>query len=152
MRIPMYSASESAKRIEFRCPDPSCNPYLTFAAMIMAGLDGIENGIEPPDPIDEDIYELSDEEKEHIRSTPGNLNESIDGLERDNEFLLKGNVFSKELIDSYIRHKRENEIDQVALRPHPWEYSLYYEISDTSAVSSKLFSTMLLAELYFAKL
>jgi glutamine synthetase len=128
VRIPMYSASESAKRIEFRCPDPSCNPHLTFAAMVMAGLDGIDNGIEPPDPIDEDIYELSDKEKEHIRSTPGSLKESIDGLERDNEFLLKGNVFSKELINSYIQYKRKNEIDQVALRPHPWEYSLYYEI------------------------
>ncbi len=128
VRIPMYSESEKAKRIEFRCPDPSCNPHLAFAAMIMAGIDGIENRIAPPDPIDEDIYELNPEEMHSIGLTPGSLRESIDGLEDDNDFLLKGSVFSKELIESYIRYKRKNEIDQVALRPHPWEYSLYYEI------------------------
>lgn len=128
VRIPMYSQSEKAKRIEFRCPDPSANPYLAFAAMVMAGLDGIENRIEPPDPIDEDIYELPPEEKKNIQSTPGNLREVMDGLERDYEFLLKGNVFSRSLIYSYINHKRANEIDQIALRPHPWEYSLYFEI------------------------
>lgn len=127
VRIPMYSESEKAKRVEFRCPDSTVNPYLAFSAMIMAGLDGIENMIEPPDPIDDDIYELPPEKKKHIRSTPGSLKESIDGLERDHEFLLKGNVFSKSLIDSYIEYKRISEIDQVSLRPHPWEYSLYYE-------------------------
>jgi len=127
VRIPMYSESEKAKRVEFRCPDSTVNPYLAFSAMIMAGLDGIENMIEPPDPIDDDIYELPPEKKMHIRSTPGSLKESIDGLERDHEFLLKGNVFSKSLIDSYIEYKRISEIDQVSLRPHPWEYSLYYE-------------------------
>ncbi len=128
VRIPMYSESEKAKRIEFRCPDPSCNPYLAFAAIVMAGIDGIERRIDPPDPIDKDIYELSDEAKAKIRSTPGSLNEAIDGLERDHDFLLKGGVFSGDLIRSYIDLKRRNEIDQVALRPHPWEYSLYYEI------------------------
>ncbi len=128
VRIPMYSQSEKAKRIEFRCPDASCNPYLAFSAMVMAGIDGINRRIEPPPPIDEDIYELSPEEKSHIRSTPGSLKEVIDGLERDNSFLLEGNVFSEDLIESYIEYKRTNEIDQVALRPHPWEYSLYFEI------------------------
>jgi len=128
VRIPMYSESEKAKRIEFRCPDPSCNPYLAFAAMLMAGIDGIENKIEPPDPIDEDIYELSDEEKKHIRSTPGTLKEVMDGLERDREFLVKGNVFTGDLIESYVDYKRKSEIDQVALRPHPWEYALYFEV------------------------
>lgn len=127
-RIPMYSESEKAKRIEFRCPDPSCNPYLAFAAMVMAGMDGIERGIEPQDPIDEDIYELPDEAKSRIQSTPGSLQEAIDGLERDHDFLLKGGVFSSDLIRSYIHLKRRHEIDEVALRPHPWEYSLYYEI------------------------
>ncbi|MBN1698614.1 MAG: type I glutamate--ammonia ligase [Spirochaetales bacterium] len=128
VRIPMYSASEKAKRIEFRCPDPSCNPYLAFSAMIMAGIDGILNKITPPPPIDDDIYELTPEEKAGIRSTPGSLKEVIDGLEEDYGFLLEGNVFSEALIGSYISYKRKNEIDQVALRPHPWEYSLYYEI------------------------
>ncbi|MBN2442182.1 MAG: type I glutamate--ammonia ligase [Spirochaetales bacterium] len=128
VRIPMYSSAEKAKRVEFRCPDPTCNPYLAFSAMIMAGIDGIINKIEPPPPMDEDIYELSPAEKKKIQSTPGSLKESIDGLEKDYEFLLKGNVFSKDLINSYIEHKRVSEIDQVALRPHPWEFSLYYEI------------------------
>jgi glutamine synthetase len=96
--------------------------------MVMAGIDGIERKIEPPPPIDEDIYELSAEEKAHIRSTPGSLKEVIDGLEGDNEFLTEGNVFSQDLIESYIAYKRTDEIDQVALRPHPWEYSLYFEI------------------------
>jgi len=128
VRIPMYSQSEKAKRIEFRCPDPSCNPYLAFSAMIMAGIDGILNKIEPPDPIDHDIYEMHPEEKKNIKSTPGNLREVMDGLEKDNEFLLAGNVFTEDLIRSYIEYKRVYEIDQVALRPHPWEYSLYFEI------------------------
>ena len=128
VRIPMYSASENAKRIEFRCPDSTCNPYLAFSAMIMAGLDGILNKIEPPAPIDEDIYELPEEEKKKIKSTPGSLKESIDGLEKDHGFLLKGKVFTKDLIDSYIKYKRKNEIDQVNLRPHTWEFSLYYDL------------------------
>ncbi len=128
VRIPMYSTSEKAKRIEFRCPDPSANPYLAFAAMIMAGMDGIENMIEPPQPIDEDIYELSPEEKSNIKNTPGTLKEVINGLEHDHKFLMKGNVFTEDLIQSYIQYKRLHEIDQIALRPHPWEYALYYEI------------------------
>jgi glutamine synthetase len=128
VRIPMYSSSENAKRIEFRCPDPSCNPYLAFSAMVMAGISGIQGEIEPPPPIDEDIYELSPEEKAGIRSTSGSLKEVIDGLEKDYGFLLEGNVFSEELIESYISYKRKKEIDQVALRSHPWEFSLYYEI------------------------
>jgi glutamine synthetase len=124
----MYSDSEKAKRIEFRCPDASCNPYLAFAAMLMAGIDGIEKKIEPPEPLDQDIYELSETEKSHIRSTPGSLKEVIDGLMKDSDFLQKGKVFSADLIKSYVDYKRTNEIDQVALRPHPWEYALYFEV------------------------
>ena len=128
VRIPMYSDTEKAKRIEFRCPDPSCNPYLAFAAILMAGIDGIERRKEPPEPIDKDIYELSESEKAGISSTPGSLKEVIDGLERDRGFLKKGEVFTDDLINSYVDYKRKNEIDQVALRPHPWEYALYFEI------------------------
>lgn len=127
VRIPMYSKSEQAKRVEFRPPDPACNPYLAFAAMLMAGLDGILNKIIPPRPIDEDIYELPEEEKVKIKSTPASLSEALDGLERDQEFLLKGNVFTEDLIKTYIEYKRKKEIDQVLLRPHPWEFALYFD-------------------------
>ncbi len=128
VRIPMYSPSEKAKRIEFRCPDCSCNPYLAFAAMLMAGLDGIENRIEPPDPIDEDIYELSPEEKKHIKATPGSLGEVLDALERDHAYLLKGDVFTEDLIEVWIEYKRKREDDQIRLRPHPYEFALYFDI------------------------
>lgn len=127
VRIPMYSGAEAAKRIEFRPPDPACNPYLTFAAILMAGLDGIINKITPDlEPIDEDIYELPEEEKAKIKSTPGSLREVLEGLEKDSEFLLKGGVFTKDLIQTYIEFKRK-EIDQVLLRPHPWEFALYFD-------------------------
>lgn len=128
VRIPMYSQSEKAKRLEFRCPDCSCNPYLALSAMLMAGLDGIENGIEPPAPIDEDIYELSAEEKKHIRSTPGSLAEVLDSLERDHDYLLKGDVFTEDLIEMWIEYKRKREDDLIRLRPHPYEFALYYDI------------------------
>jgi glutamine synthetase len=128
VRIPMYSSSEKAKRIEFRCPDCSCNPYLALSAMLMAGLDGIENRIEPPAPIDEDIYELSAEEKKHIRSTPGSLSEVLDNLERDHAYLLKGDVFTEDLIEMWIEYKRKREDDMIRLRPHPYEFALYYDI------------------------
>ena len=128
VRIPMYSTSEKAKRIEFRCPDATCNPYLAFSAMIMAGLDGILNQMEPPEPIDDDIYELPKAEKAAIKSTPGSLKESIDGLIRDYEFLLKGNVFTEDFIQSYVEYKQVYEIDQVNLRPHTWEFALYYDL------------------------
>jgi glutamine synthetase len=128
VRIPMYSPSEKAKRIEFRCPDCSCNPYLALAAMLMAGLDGIENEIEPPPPIDEDIYELSHEEKKHIKATPGSLSEVLDALEKEHSYLLKGDVFTEDLIQTWIEYKRKREDDLIRLRPHPYEFALYYDI------------------------
>jgi glutamine synthetase len=127
VRIPTYSSSPKARRIEFRAPDPTANPYLAFAAMLMAGLDGIKKGIEPPAPIDEDIYELSPEEKMHVRGTPANLGEALDALEQDNAFLLAGDVFTEDLIASYIEYKRAKEIVPVALRPHPYEFFLYFD-------------------------
>ncbi len=128
VRIPMYSQSEKAKRIEFRCPDCSCNPYLALAAMLMAGLDGIEKEMEPPPPIDHDIYELPAEEKKHIRATPGSLSEVLDNLEKDHTYLLKGDVFTKDLIEVWIEYKRKRENDMIRLRPHPYEFALYYDI------------------------
>jgi glutamine synthetase len=127
VRIPMYSKSEKAKRIEFRAPDPSCNPYLAFPAMLMAGLDGIANKITPPDPIDRDLYEMEPEERHGIKMTPGSLAESIEALKNDHEFLLRGGVFTPDLIEEYINYKQINEIDGVALRPHPYEFHLYYD-------------------------
>jgi len=127
VRIPTYSSSPKARRIEFRAPDPTANPYLAFSAMLMAGLDGIKNRIEPPAPIDEDIYELSPEEKTHVRGTPANLGEALDALEQDNAFLLAGDVFTEDLIAAYVEYKRAKEIVQVALRPHPYEFFLYFD-------------------------
>ncbi|NJN67390.1 MAG: type I glutamate--ammonia ligase [Chloroflexaceae bacterium] len=127
-RIPMYSSSPRSKRIEFRCPDPSCNPYLAFAAMLMAGLDGIQNRIDPGDPLDKDIYELPLEELARVKSVPGSLAESLDALEADNAFLLKGNVFTEDVIETWLTYKRENEVIPVQLRPTPLEFSLYYDI------------------------
>ncbi len=128
VRIPVYSQSEKAKRIEFRCPDPSANPYLAFAAMVMAGLDGIKNKIEPPTPIDKDLYELEPEEAEKIKSTPGSLGEVLEALESDHKFLLEGGVFTTDLIETWISYKRERELQPVALRPHPYEFYLYYDL------------------------
>jgi glutamine synthetase len=127
-RIPMYSSSPKSKRVEFRCPDPSCNPYLAFAAMLMAGLDGIQNRIDPGAPLDKDIYELPLEELARIRSVPASLGEALDALEADNAFLLKGNVFTEDLIETWLSYKRENEVIPVQLRPTPLEFSLYYDI------------------------
>ncbi len=128
VRIPMYSKSPKAKRIEFRAPDPSCNPYLAFSAMLMAGLDGIENKIQPPAPIDRDLYEMEPEERHGINMTPGSLGEVLDALEKDHQFLLRGGVFTKDLLDEYVSFKRLNEVDAVNLRPHPHEFALYYDI------------------------
>jgi glutamine synthetase len=128
IRIPVYSKSPKAKRIEYRCPDSSCNPYLAFSAMLMAGLDGIKNKIDPGKPIDKDIYELEPAEKAKIKSTPGSLLEVLQALEKDHDFLLKGDVFTKDLIDTWIAYKKKNEYDAVALRPHPYEFFLYYDI------------------------
>ncbi len=127
VRIPMYSKSPKAKRIEFRAPDPSCNPYLAFSAMLLAGLDGIENKIEPPAPIDRDLYEMEPEERHGIKMTPGSLAESLEALKNDCEFLFKGGVFTQDLIDEYTAYKQLNEVDGVALRPHPYEFHLYYD-------------------------
>jgi glutamine synthetase len=124
IRIPMYSDSPKAKRIEFRCPDAAANPYLAFAAMLMAGLDGIEKGLDPGEPADYDLFE---EEHGEIAQVPGSLAESLDALERDHEFLTKDGVFSEELIRTWIDYKRENEVDLVRLRPHPAEFALYYD-------------------------
>ena len=127
-RIPMYEASEKAKRIEFRTPDPSCNPYLAFSAILMAGLDGIQKGIKPPAPIDKNLYELPAEERAQIKSVPGSLDAVIDSLEADHEYLLEGGVFTEDLIQMWIDYKRESEIDVVRLRPHPAEFALYFDI------------------------
>lgn len=128
VRIPMYSPSENAKRIEFRPPDCSSNPYLALAAMLMAGLDGIKREIEPPPPIETDIFELSAEEKGDMQGTPGSLSEALDNLERDHEYLLEGDVFTSDLITMWIEYKRKREEDQIRLRPHPYEFALYYDI------------------------
>lgn len=127
-RIPMYSPSEKAKRVEFRTPDPSCNGYLAFAAMLMAGLDGIQNKIEPPEPMDKNIYDLSAEEAGQIRGVPASLDEALDNLEKEQDFLLKGGVFTQDVIDSWLEYKREVEVDGMRLRPHPYEFALYYDI------------------------
>jgi glutamine synthetase len=128
VRIPMYSKAEKAKRIEFRTPDPTCNPYLSFAACVMAGLDGIANKIDPGNPMDKDLYELPPEEAAEIKQLPGSLNEVLDALEADHSFLLKGDVFTKDLIETWIEYKRKNEVDPIRLRPHPWEFALYFNI------------------------
>ncbi|HHW43579.1 type I glutamate--ammonia ligase [Desulfofundulus thermobenzoicus] len=128
IRIPMYSPSPKSKRIEFRPPDPSCNAYLAFAAMLMAGLDGIENRIDPGQPLDKDIYELPPEEAREIPQVPGSLEESINALEKDHAFLLKGDVFTPDVIETWIDYKREKEIDEVRTRPHPYEFYLYFDI------------------------
>lgn len=128
VRIPMFSQSPKAKRLEFRPPDPSCNPYLTFAALLMAGLDGIQNRIDPGEPLDKDIYDLSPEELKDVPNLPGTLDEALQALENDHEFLLKGDVFSTEMIERWIKYKRENEIQPMRLRPHPMEFSMYYDV------------------------
>ena len=128
IRIPMYSPSPKAKRIEVRFPDPSCNGYMAFAAMLMAGLDGIENKIDPGAPLDKDIYDLSPEELASVPSMPGSLEDALDNLENDHEFLLKGDVFTKDAIDTWISYKRGKEVDALRLRPHPYEFFLYYDI------------------------
>jgi glutamine synthetase len=127
-RIPMYSPSPKAKRVEFRCPDPACNPYIAFSAMLMAGLDGVKNKIEPAAPLDVDLYDLSPEELAKVPQVPSSLEEALDALESDNAYLKEGGVFTDDLIDVWIDYKRTNEVDAVRLRPHPWEFHLYYDI------------------------
>lgn len=127
-RIPMYSSSPASKRVEFRPPDPSCNPYLAFAALLMAGLDGIINKVEPGEPLDKDIYDLSPEEMKSVPSMPASLEEALQCLDDDHRFLLRGDVFTEELLETYIAYKSRHEADAVRLRPHPYEFSLYYDI------------------------
>jgi glutamine synthetase len=127
-RIPMYSADPKTKRVEFRSPDPAANPYLAFAAMLMAGLDGIEHLIKPGDPIDKNLYDLPPEQIAEVPKAPGTLDEALDALERDHQFLLAGNVFTEDVIETYLSYKRLREIDEIRLRPHPYEFFLYYDI------------------------
>jgi len=128
IRIPIAGTSPKAKRIEFRIPDPSCNPYLAFAAQLMAGLDGIKNRIEPPEPVDKDLYELPPEEHASIQQVPGSLGEVLDALEADHDFLLEGDVFTPDVIATWIEYKRKNEIDPIRFRPHPHEFEMYFDI------------------------
>jgi glutamine synthetase len=126
-RIPMYSKSPRAKRIEFRAPDPSCNPYFCFAALLMAGLDGIQSRIDPGQPMDKDLYDLPAEEARLVKQVPGSLDRVLDALEDDHEFLLRGDVFTEDALDAYIAYKRQFEVDPVRMRPHPHEFVLYYD-------------------------
>ncbi|MFP4391068.1 MAG: glutamine synthetase, partial [Desulfococcaceae bacterium] len=128
VRIPMYSPSPKAKRIEFRTPDPSCNGYMAFSAILMAVIDGIQNKIDPGDPLDKDIYSLPPEELAEIPSAPGSLDEALAALEADHEFLTKGDVFTPDVIEKWVEYKTENEVNAVKLRPHPHEFYLYYDI------------------------
>ena len=124
----MYSLKPAAKRVEFRCPDPSANPYLAFAALLMAGLDGIEPELDPGAPMDKDLYDLPPEELAKVPSVPGSLEDALDALEADHDFLLAGGVFTEDLIEDWIAYKRRYEVDAVRLRPHPWEFKLYYDL------------------------
>ena len=127
IRIPMYSPSPKAKRLEIRYPDPSCNGYLAFSVMLMAGLDGIQNKIDPGEPLDKNIYSLGPEELANIPTLPHSLEDAIQAMEDDHEFLLRGDVFTQDVIDTWVDYKRENEIDQMRLRPHPLEFQMYYD-------------------------
>jgi len=127
-RIPVISDNPRAKRVEFRVPDPSCNPYLAFAAMLMAGLDGIQNEIDPGQPMDVNTYELEGPLAAEIPTVPGSLEEALRALEADHEFLLKGDVFTMDVLETWLEYKRENEIDPVRLRPHPYEVHLYFDV------------------------
>ncbi len=128
VRIPVTGPDPRTKRLEFRVPDPSANPYLAFSAMLMAGLDGIKNKIEPPEPVDKDLYELPPEEHANIAQVPGSLDEVLNALEADHDYLTAGNVFTPDLIETWIEYKRANEIDAIRQRPHPHEFELYYDV------------------------
>ncbi|MGA0082705.1 MAG: type I glutamate--ammonia ligase [Candidatus Nanopelagicales bacterium] len=128
IRIPITGSNPKAKRIEFRVPDPACNPYLAFAAMMMAGIDGVKNRIEPPAPVDKDLYELPPDEAKSVPQVPGSLHEVLEALEKDKDYLTAGGVFTPDLIDTWIDYKRSKEVDPIRLRPTPYEYHLYYDI------------------------
>jgi glutamine synthetase len=123
----MYSQSPKAKRVEFRCPDHSCNPYLTFSAILLAALDGVETKADPGEPLDRDIYEMTREELKDTRKTPGSLDEALAALEKDRKFLTKSGVFTDDLIEAWTAWKRDKELDEMHLRPHPYEFHLYYD-------------------------
>jgi glutamine synthetase len=127
-RIPLGQRSPKAKRVEFRCPDSTSNPYLAFAAMMLAGLDGIANRIEPPTPMDKDLYDLPPEELAQVPQVPGSLEQALDALEADSDFLRVGGVFTDDLLDTWVAYKRSHEVDALRLRPHPYEFTLYYDI------------------------
>ena len=125
-RIPVYFPDPKAKRVEFRPPDPTCNPYIAFSAMLLAGMDGIENGYDPGEPLDIDLFELSDEEMSKLDQIPGSLEGSLNALAENHDFLLKGGVFTEDVLESWISFKRETEVDGVRLRPHPYEFFLTF--------------------------
>jgi len=127
-RIPMYSQSPQAKRVEFRSPDPSCNPYIAFAAILMAAIDGIQLKLNPPAPVDKDLFELSPKELADVPQCPGSLEEALKALEKDHEFLLKDDVFTPDVISTWVNYKRKNEVDAIRLRPHPYEFCMYYDV------------------------
>ncbi len=128
IRIPMYSPNPKAKRVEYRTPDSACNPYLAFSAMLMAGLDGIQNKIDPGSPLDKNIYDLPPEELAQVPSVPGTLEDALDALENDCDFLFKGDVFTEDVIKTWVEYKQENEVDALRLRPHPYEFFLYFDV------------------------
>ena len=127
VRIPMYSPSPKAKRIEVRFPDPACNGYIAFSAMLMAGLDGVERRLNPGNPLDKDIYALTPEELKDVPKMPGSLDEALENLKRDHDFLLKGDVFTPDVIETWIDWKMSNEVSAIRLRPHPHEFALYFD-------------------------
>jgi glutamine synthetase len=127
VRIPMYSSNPKAKRLEFRCPDPTANGYIAWTAILMAAIDGIKNKIDPGEPLDRDIYEMTPEELAKYPKTPGSLEEAINALDKDHKFLLADDVFTEDVIDTWISWKREKELNEMALRPHPHEFHLYYD-------------------------
>ncbi len=124
----MYSPNPKAKRLDYRCPDPSCNPYLAFSAILMAVIDGIQNKIDPGEPLDKDIYDLGPEELASVPKTPASLEEALAALRADHDFLLRGDVFTPDVIDTWIWYKSENEVDALRLRPHPFEFCMYADI------------------------
>lgn len=128
IRIPMYSPNPKAKRVEFRCPDPSCNPYLAFSAIMMAGLDGVMNRIDPGEPLDKDIYDMEPEELKHVPSTPGSLELALKHLAEDHDYLIKGDVFTEDVIETWIKYKMDKEVKPMALQTHPYEFMLYYDV------------------------
>ena len=127
-RIPMYSNDPKSKRIEFRCPDGSSNPYLAFSAILMAAIDGIENKLDPGEPLDKDIYDLPPEESASVDRTPLTLARALDALQSDHEFLMRGDVFTKDVIETWIKYKRDNEVEAIRMRPHPYEFCMYFDV------------------------